>query len=266
MKEEFERYEAETDKREAFVKHLRDVADYTRSAWVAKDGHPLVPRLPVDATTDAVKLCLAFLTSIKHSVTIAPMVRFYSEALGCADAERPQKIRDLEAAMKALTSFSALWRASRRGTANIDQQYRELLAGSNEKTTGLSALARRLRRGAPASSAQPQVSLAGLKAELRARLAHGDIGAISSRDVFIREASAVPAYKNSADVARFILLAAYHDAVAEPGNTGLIMKGKGSVSSCLTYAGFCDERNLSLEHIAPQDQSSSNTGTSKGPV
>ena len=91
------------------------------------------------------------------------------------------------------------------------------------------------------------------------RAAHSDIGAIPSKDVFIREASAVPAYKNSADVARFILLAAYHDAVAEPGDTGLIVKGKRAVSPCLTYDGFRDDRNLSLEHIAPQDQSSSNT-------
>jgi hypothetical protein len=259
LKEEFERYETDPMKREAFVQHLRDVADYTKSAWVAKDGHPLVPRLPVDATTDAVKLCLAFLTSIKHSVTIAPMVRFYSKALWGLDAERPQNTKELEGAIKALTAFSALWRASRRGTANIDQQYRELLAGGNEKTTNMPALARSLRKGAPAVTAAPAISLELLKAELRARLTHDDMGAISSREVFIREASAIPAYKNSADVARFILLAAYHDSVAEDGSTGLIVKGKTAVSPCLTYDGYCDDRNLSLEHIAPQDQSSSST-------
>lgn len=255
LKEEFERYEKIADSREAFVKHLRDVADFTKAAWIAREGNPLLPRLPVDATTDAVKLCLKFLTSIKHSVTIAPMVRFYSVALWSVEAERTQKIRELEAAIKAITAFSALWRASRRGTANIDQQYRELLNGGNEKTTNLPALARKLRKNASETSAAPSVSIEGLKAELRARLSHPDIGGIPNRETFIAEASLVPTYKNSDDVARFLLLAAYHDAVAELGNTGLIEKGKGAVSPCLTFGGYCDDRNFSLEHIAPQDQS-----------
>lgn len=250
LKEEFERYEADSAKRVGFVQHLRDVADFMRTAWTVRS--PSLVGLPVQATTDAVKLCLGFLGALKHSVTIAPIVRFYSTARWSSEADQSARTQDLDDAIKALAAFSALWRASRRGTANIDQQYREILAGNSDDTTAMPALARSLRADVK-NAAAPEVSVGKLKAELRARLAHPKHGGIADRDVFVREASAIPAYQNSRDVARFILLAAYHDAVADPANNGLIVKGKPAVSPCLTYEGFCDDRNFSLEHIAPQD-------------
>ena len=256
LNEEFERYEANPKTRMEFVQHLCDVADFTSSAWGAKDSHPSLPGLPVEATTDAVKLCLAFLYSLNHSVTIAPMVRYYSRAVWTAESHKARYSKDLEGAIKALAAFSALWRASRRGTANIDQQYREMLAGNNERTTKMPALARSLRKDAKVGTASPVVDLELLKAELRARLAHPEIGGIDTQDAFIREAALVPAYLNGRDVARFILLAAYHDSIADPAGNGLIVKGKPAVSPCLTYDGYRDDRNFSLEHIAPQDSAS----------
>jgi hypothetical protein len=241
LKDEYERYEASPDARESFVKHLRDVADFTGSAWV-KEGSPTLPGLPVSANT------------LNHSVTIAPMVRFFSRALWVEEGEKPKTISELEGAIKAIAAFSALWRASRRGTANIDQQYREILAGNNEKTTKMPALARSLKKQAPEGASAPAVDLDALKAELRARLAHAEHGGIDTRDKFVREAYMLPAYLNSREVTRFILLAAYHDSVADPSSNGLIVKGKVAVSPSLTFDGFRDERNFSLEHIAPKDQ------------
>ena len=47
----------------------------------------------------------------------------------------------------------------------------------------------------------------------------------------------------------------YHDLVEDFDVLGLIKKGRPAVSPCLTYEGFMDERNLTLEHIAPKDGS-----------
>lgn len=251
LKEEFERYEKVESERVAFVRHLQDTATFKEFAWDSNDKTPSLYGLPVDATTDIVKLCLAFLSNLNHSVTIAPLVRFYSSALWCTDAERPAKIKEFEDALKAMTAFSALWRASHRGTANIDTEYRDILSGTNS-VSGLPPLARELRRDAPLGVPAATVDVVRLKEELRARLAHSDHGAITDRDRFVAEAAPIPAYQNNAQVSRFILLAAYHDSIADAAIPGLIKKGKPAVSPCLSYEGLKDERHLSLEHIAPK--------------
>ena len=195
LKEEFERYESDSATRTDFVRHLSNVANFTQHAWVAKDRQPSLLGLPVEATTDAVKLCLAFLSALGHSVTIAPMVRFYARALSASDEQRAAMSKEFEGAVKALAAFSALWRASRRGTANIDTQYRDILSGGNR--TAMPALARSLKRGSPAGTTPPDVNLAALKAELRQRLLEVGLGGLADKDAFMKEGAEVPAYSNS---------------------------------------------------------------------
>lgn len=253
LKEEFERYEGDEARRNSFVQSLRDVTSFVQTAWEFEaNSAPALAGLPVEAATDSVKLCLSFLVNLQHSITIGPLVRFYSTALAANEETRPDRIKDFEGALKAIAAFSALWRASKRGTANIDQEYRDLLSGTNTLTK-LPPLARMLRKDAKGQH-EPAVHLEMLKEELRARLANKDHGGLEDRSSFVRDASIIPAYPMR-HVARFILLAAYHDAVPDTATPGLIVKGKSAVSPCLTYEGFKADQNLSLEHIAPQTQS-----------
>jgi len=254
MKEEFERYEGDKAKRIAFVQHLRDLTAFVQHAWEA--ANPLLPRLPVEATSDVVKLCLMFLKQINHTVTIAPLVRFYSVAVMAEAERRTQAIQDFTAALKAMTAFSTLWRASRRGTENIDEEYRDIMSGMNS-VTGLPPLARSLRKELPTESPAPIVDAVRLKAELRARLAHAEHGMLTDRDRFVAEAALVPAYTNNKPVTRLMLLAAYHDAIEDEATPGLIRQGREAVAPSLTFAAISDERLLSLEHIAPQQQTTS---------
>ena len=250
LKDEFERYEKVEPNRVAFVRHLQDTATFKEYAWDSSEKTPILYGLPADATSDTIKLCLAFLSSMNHSVTIAPLVRFYSNALQSSEANRPAAIKQFEDALKAMTAFSSLWRAAHRGTANIDGEYRDILSGTGN-LTGLPPLARALRRDAPAESVVPAVDSTSLKSELRARLAAPKHGGIADKETFVAEASLIPSYPNNTQVSRFILLAAYHDSVADVDVPGFIRKGKIATSSCLTFEGFKDERHLSLEHIAP---------------
>lgn len=116
LKSQFERHEKHESQRVAFVRHLRDTALFVQYAWIGKDGHSVLQELPVSATTDTVKLCLAFLAKSGHTMTIAPLVRFYAAALAAPDTAQAQKAAEFETAIKAITAFSILWRASRRGT------------------------------------------------------------------------------------------------------------------------------------------------------
>jgi hypothetical protein len=255
LKDEFERHRNDRAAREKFIINLRDVADFTKHSWL--DSPSLILHgLPIEATSNAVKLCLSFLYSLNHTITIAPIIRFYSQALIASGDQQVEKTKDLEAAIKAITAFSVIWRASRRGTKNIDKQYREILLGLNAKTSSAPPLARSLKRGSSEGTIEPIVDLKLLKIELRARLEHRELGDIKSKDDFISQSMSIPSYSNNKKLSKFLLLAAHHDAISDPICEGLIKKGRSAVSPCLTYEGFTEDRNITLEHIAPQEQTS----------
>jgi hypothetical protein len=251
MKDEYERYEKDASERLLFARHLRDTAMFMQHAWVPKGAQPAMHGLPVQATSDAIKLCLAFLSELGHTMTIGALVRFYSAALSASPESQGEKVAEFESVIKAITAFSVFWRASRRGTANIDQQYRDIMTGNNSVTM-MAPLARSLQLKST-STLLPGVSAAALKVELRERLQSDKHGKIANKATWINDAATIPAYQNNKQISRFILLAAYHDAVEDDINPGLISLGKEGVSPCLTYEGWCDDKHLSLEHIAPKD-------------
>lgn len=254
LKEEYERHDGDSEARVRFVRHLSDTSSFLRYAWSpADDQPPVLADLPVNATTDAVRLCILFLKQLGHSVVIPPLVRFYEAALHADSAERAAKILHIDEAIRAITAFSVLWRASRRGTANIDSEYRAIMAGGGS-LTDLGPLARTLRRKADVNSKTPTIDVAGLRQELVARLAHRDHGEVVDREDWINRSRLLPAYDNNQVLSRFLLLAAYHDTVEDPNSPGLITKGKEASGECLTFAGLKDEIHLTLEHVAPQSQ------------
>lgn len=250
LKEQFERHENDSAPRVAFVRHLRDTAVFNQYAW---SGTPAVHGLE-DVTTDNAKLCLGFLQSAKHSVVVAPLARFYSYALEVDDPQqRAERARAFEGAAMAMTAFSVLWRMSHRGTADIDSQYREIMSGV-ASLTGFPPLARTGDARRFKDQKQPIApDLALLKGELKERLKVN--GGVADVETFLKEARDIPAFKNGPKFARITLLAAYHDADADPAAPGLITAGKVGLAPCLSHDGWEDDRYFSLEHIAPQTAS-----------
>ncbi|MFE2939266.1 DUF262 domain-containing protein [Streptomyces sp. NPDC059255] len=255
MRDTFEGHKDSADERSAYLRHLCDTAAFIGNTWEPANNSPrALPGLEATAMTDTVKLCLAFLNSLNHTIAIAPLVRFYSEAVHADEGEaREKRIAEFEKAIKAITAFTVFWRATRRGTGNIDSQYRAVMAGPS--LTGMVPLAR--QSAVPsASSSDPVVDAEALKKELVARLSHPKHGAIPNLPSFLADASALPLYKMARPLTRFLLLAAYHDTIEDPGNPGLIIQGKAGVASCFTADGWADETHLTVEHIAPQQATS----------
>lgn len=251
MRDTFEGHKDSADGRSAYLRHLRDTAAFVGNTWEPANNSPrALPGLEATAMTDTVKLCLAFLNSLNHTIAIAPLVRFYSEAVHADEGEaREKRIAEFEKAIKAITAFTVFWRATRRGTGNIDSQYRAVMAGPS--LTGMVPLARQ-STVPTVSSSDPIVDAEALKKELVARLSHPKHGAIPNLPSFLADASALPLYKMARPLTRFLLLAAYHDTIEDPGNPGLIIQGKAGVASCFTADGWADETHLTVEHIAPQ--------------
>lgn len=250
LKDAFDLHKSSEDARLSFIQSFRDVSDFLSCSWENSQDDETFHRLPMDPLSDTSRLCLSFLKELNHTITIGLIVRFYSSALRSPKEAQKQKIKDLNDAIKAITAFSALWRASRRGTKNIDKQYRDILVGNSAETTNAAPFARCKPDSLGELSPFPDVNV--LKAELKARLAHAQMGDIGTKKRFVDQAAFLPAYSNSRVLSRFLLLCAYHDAVPDPKEPGLIIKGKVDSSPCLTYAGYKDDRHLTLEHVAPQ--------------
>ncbi len=103
MKDTFDRHKDDDDARAAYLRHLSNTATFMGSTWDPVFGSSRqLAGLPAAAMTDTVKLCLAFLKDLSHSVAIAPLVRFYSEALNADEGEeRDKRIAEFETAIKA---------------------------------------------------------------------------------------------------------------------------------------------------------------------
>ncbi len=251
MKDTFDQQKTTEEGRAGYLRHLSDTATFVGNTWEpTKDTPRVLPALPASAMTDTVKLCLGFLTSLNHTIAIAPLVRFSTRAANAQDRDEASAgVADFETAIKAITAFTVFWRATRRGTGNIDSQYRAIMAG--DSLTGMGPLARRWadpNRTTPL----PVVDAEALKKELSARLSDKKHGGIPNLASFVAAAAGLPLYSISRPLTRFLLLAAYHDTIEDASNPGLIVPGKPGVASCFTSDGWLDETHLTIEHIAPQ--------------
>lgn len=233
LKDCYDIVENESKERGDFVRHLAYTSNFLGSAW--KDPFN-IPKLGNDATTGTVRLCLSFLQSMKHSITIPVIVRFLSVAI---DTNEESKIEELRQAIKAITAFSALRRAGTGATEGIDNEYRELMLQGDESTE-FEPLARSL-------STQPDVK--ALKRELKRRLTAKGLG---NKEEWTRKASQVPIYVRNNHVTRFILLAAHNDTAVDPNEPGLVITGRANTLNCFDYEYWKDDSYLTVEHVAPQ--------------
>lgn len=246
FKEYFEKYDEQAKRN--FVRNLSHCALFIQYSWpdslaIKSDIHSAD-----EAATDEVILCLDVLRAIKHSITLGPLVRFYSEIRKSKNEHRKHAVSEFISAVRAVTAFSVLWRASRRGTDNIDTHYRNLMS-QGVMVAGMPALCRVDARGADHQI--PSVT------QLKAAMVHllKMEGKIGSKDDWVKAASRIPAYQNQRDVTRFILLAAAHDSAIDKANPGLTQSGKEGLLPMLDLNHWRDQACQTVEHIAPTTQS-----------
>lgn len=223
-----------TVKKRRFVKNLATTATFVDLAWRPRSQQE--PQLlPGDAYRDRVAgFCFEALRTLRHDIVLAPLSRFYSAFSEANAAARPAAAEEYFAAIKAITAFSMLWRASKGGTANIDSVYRELMARG---IGGIGALARQSGHAPTAEN---------LRRALRAKLDAEGL----DRDTWIRNASQAAIYKTGQNVTRFLLIAASQNAVPDEDEPGLIVKGRRGVLELLNRDWDGDDLQT-IEHVAP---------------
>ena len=243
FKEKFDKLDDGEPKQE-FVRHLSHSALFVQYAW--PDEKAAKPTLfsADEANTDEVILCLDLLRSFKHTITLGPLIRFYSEIRRADNDSRPLAIQTFVKAVKAITAFSVLWRASRRGTENIDTIYRRLMEAGNAGV-GMPPLARRVN-GSELSPA-PDAEL--LRLALLSHLTTD--GKVGTKDEWIKAAARVPAYRSHREITRFLLLAAAHDSAEDKDVPGMTVAGRVGLLPLLDFGHWRNDNSQTVEHIAP---------------
>ncbi len=250
------RYDAleDIDSKRQFTEHLSQTSMFLRHAWPpasAKRSPGLGKSLEVEDNLPLV--CLDLLNAMNHSVVLAPISRFYSTYLAENDQQvKKRRLNDLREAILAVTAFSVLFRSSRKDTDNIDGIYRTLMqAGGKIKEGGdKSSVVPPFCRKPRDSSIVPSVNLISLKKYLWDRLVSKGIG---NGDDYSDNAKSIPVYTINTALSRFLLFAAYHDAIADTASPGKIKDGTPKSHDLLSRSLWTNEETLTVEHIAPQN-------------
>jgi hypothetical protein len=244
LRDEYAGLAADIEKARSFVRGLAGVAGFMQSGWDIERGRE--PHFePLEITDEEAIVGFEALRGLKHTITVAPLARFYEHAVdGTSVEERKTRTDEFVAAIKATVAFSIYWRGAKGATENIDSYYRDIMRGAiKDGTDAIPALARRVdgKLGA--------LSLANYKKALRIVL---EKGGIKSKADWVKMAVRNPVYHHSRILARFMIFCAADDAMPDPAKKGLIIRGRAGVSPMLTRARWADGSYFTVEHIAPQ--------------
>ena len=235
------------NKNRSFTHSLTIVASYLNKLWHAKKGDSS-KFSSLDIYDEEAIVGYEMLRELNHSITIAPLSRFYQEMLVSeTEKNKKEKTNDFVEAIKATVAFSILWRGSRGGTENIDSHYREIMkSGISFENSNIPPLARNPESGFGV------VSTTNYKTALQLLLKKkGDIG---NKEDWIKQASNTDIYNYSKIITRFLIFCASDDTVVDQTGNELLIRGRKGINPMLTLNNWNDKAYLTVEHVAPQSR------------
>ena len=226
-----------------FVHSLANIAEFRRFYWTS-NGIEELARFHVGRDVDEVQLLMSFIKDTRAKLALPVLARYWSDDL------KNQGSDEFLEALKAVTAFLVLRRAASGGTAGIDSDFRAVMAPTNgsSKRFGLCA-------GVDSENQKPSID--ELKTAFRKLLAESKFR-IEKKSKWVDQVIDNPLYRQANKVARFMLLAAAHQASPSATNPGC-WKKEGVKSSAhhnnfLTYHTWNDELYETIEHIAPESE------------
>ena len=247
LRTSFDTLHNDIDKKRSFVKSIAGIAEFMNRAWNPISS-PAPSFHPLRIDDEEARVAFQVLRELKHSITIAPLSRFYQHALYARNADQENRTKEFIGAIKATVAFSTLWRGAKGGTARIDSHYRSIMRVGIPNQQIL-PLARCPQNGKSAT-----VSLVDYKKALQFILKNK--GNIQNRQEWVDYISQIGIYRHSIPLARFLLFCASHDAVLDDAVLGLVEKGRVGSNPMLRMDIWNDNKYFTIEHIAPQSQSS----------
>ena len=237
---------ASIDKKQSFTRHLMHSSE-VMSMWDRK-GDPLYSPSPgplADAWGEA-RFCLDFLKEAKHTIS-RPLITRFHEVVRVSPNNR-EEMRELFDVIKASAAFFALWRGSRLDTDGIDSRYRLMMKDGVSDIIGVRAFARQCRsRGARISAQQVRSAFCHFL-----RKGGNSRKKIESQNDWVDSIADTPLYGKATAVARFLVLVATHDAVAQ--RNGMLIRGNRGVQSLIAADSWHRPNYETVEHIVPQSR------------
>ena len=232
------------EKNRAFIQSIAGVASFMRHGWDVERGtNPSFT--PLEIHDEEALVGFEALRGLKHSITIAPLSRFYQYALAAPKSK--QRTKEFIEAIKATAAFSFLWRGAKGGTGNIDSHYRDIMrSGVNMGGETVPPLAKRPNGKSGA------LSLVNYKKALRLILKHK--GSIQKKEDWVSSVSCKGIYQYSSVLARFLLFCASEDAIPDTLHKGLIERGRIGKCPMLGLDQWNNNSYFTIEHIAPHSQ------------
>ena len=229
--------DVDSSARRAFTRRLADIAAFMDSSWNPANKAPDFSGLaPIDEKT---RVALDFLRSLDHTITIAPLSRFFSDALHASDETKEQAVQAFSDATRLCAAFSAIWRGWFDGkTERIDSVYREVMSIGD----GTRALAAN-----PKGSVEGTVQVTLLRQVLRKAM---DEKGITDRAAWANRLQSSTVGANS-KLAKFLLIVAHHNVVPQDDGSGLVKAGRSGTSPTLNPVAWAQFDPMEVEHIAP---------------
>ena len=233
------------DENRSFVRSLCVMASFLDRLWDVKKGtNPDFTSLNI--TDEEAIVGFEVLREFKHSITIAPLSRFYQQVLEAEqETDRIQKTEDFVEAIKATVTFSVLWRGAKGTTHNIDSYYREIMSsGISRGNERVSPLARH------PNGSLGTVSISNYKKALQLVLKHN--GKIENKEEWTKQVLTTPIYQYAKVITRFLIFCASDDTIASETEKGLLTQGRPGINPMLTLNRWNDKAYFTVEHVAPQ--------------
>ena len=233
----------EPDLKRRFVQSLADIAEYQQTYWNPKSIPNLNTKHTDNATSDRLKLCCMFISDMNTSLANPILARYWVKY------QRDHDARSLVEAVQAITGFLVLRRSVTGNTGRIDSDFRNIMKGG-QNWSGLCV-------GLDHSNAL--LSVDKLKERLREYLMASAIG-VENKETWLSRAYEVGLADYSRPLCRFLLFAASHNARLDPSEPGLLTR-EGVIRSdeldFLNFDKWLDDRYATVEHVAPNSDSSS---------
>ena len=239
LRKEYDNFSTDQERMQ-FVQSMAGTALFLDNGWDLPQESPL-KFSPLNVNDEEALVAFKALCKIGHTITIAPLSRFYRQASDPRLAKDGNEIQALIDAIKATAAFAFLWRGAKGGAGTIDQYYRKIMRDGMDD---LPPMARR-----PETGKQPKLDVGNYKHALRKALEEEDL---FEKEHWVDVASKIDIYAKHRDVARFLLFCAADDAIPDESGKGLIKKGRRGTEPLLTVNQWHSEALLTIEHIAPQ--------------
>lgn len=229
---------ANYDEQKLLINFFGNYSRFYKTVWIDYDGKNELPIKAIETEVEAelASILLLFLKDSNHKMSISILGRYYHDIL----INLPNAKNNFIKAIKAVAAFYFLWRAC-KSNSGLDAAYRDFLRDTQTKNG---------YNWCRSSS----IDINELKNYLKDKLKE-EVGVNNKSDFIHRAKSHLNYFSNS--ICSLSLLIHFHDSIPDPSCPGLLKKGTVNSSPHLTLVKWNSESMSSIEHVAPQKNTSS---------